>query len=86
MGNSSALYTMQQLLYQFPLLIASLVGLILSFVFWKRCTMSSIWALIGTAILLVSSVVVTMLQSYLFFAQREAGWSIARYGQLMGIV
>ena len=86
MGNSSAWYTMQQLLYQFPLLIASLVGLILSFVFWKRCTMSSILALIGTAVLIVSAVVVTMLQSYLFFAGREYAWSTARYGQLMGLV
>lgn len=72
-----------QLLYQTPVLGASVVGMILALVFWRRCPGVCLFALIGFGILFVQSLSQSLTTAYLVSAHMERGWSAAQYGRIM---
>ena len=86
MENAGVSYLMQQLPYQLPLLFVSLVGLVLSVVFWSRCPGPSLLTLIAAAILLVTTAVVLGAQNYFINARVEYAWTDQKYRELSNIV
>lgn len=74
-------YLTSQLLYQGPLIIACVVGLVLSIVFWARCPRSALLTLIATGVLLFTTVAILGAQTYLFSAQFGRG-TFGAYRQL----
>jgi hypothetical protein len=81
-----ASYLTQQLLYQLPLLLVCTTGLILSLVFFRKSTGPSILTLIASGIVLLSSIAIALIQSYLVQARLEQGWSTAQYARLTSLV
>lgn len=79
-------YLTQQLMYQLPLVLASLVGIILSLVFWGRCRGSSALTLLAAVVLLVTAIVIPFAQTYLFTARLAQGWTVETYSRLSTIV
>jgi hypothetical protein len=72
-----------QLLYQAPLMGASLIGMILALALWRRCPSVCLFALIGFGILFVQSISQSLATAYLVSAHMERGWSAAQYGRIM---
>lgn len=64
MEKGSMNFLVQQLAYQIPVLTASLVGMVLSLVFIKRYRLPSLLTLTGTLVLIVSTLVSLIAQSY----------------------
>jgi hypothetical protein len=83
MNTGTLSYIGQQLLYQMPVTLVALVGLILSLVFLGRSKVPAILTLLAMVILLVSSVLVTLIRAYSLTARIEYGWSGASYGYFL---
>jgi len=86
MNSVTVSYLTQQLPYQVPLLLASLVGIILSILFWRRCPGAAALTLIATVVLLVNTVVVLGVQTYIFSARVTQGWTGEAYTRASYIV
>ena len=79
-------FVFQQLLYQVPLLLATLLGVVLSLVFWKRSPGPAAITLIASVAMLLTAVAVTGLQGYLLSLRLERGWSNADYARWNTVV
>jgi len=73
MNDAVVTYLTQQLLYQGPLMIACVVGLVLAIFCWGRCRRSAVLILLATGVLLFTTVSVLGVQTYLFSAQFARG-------------
>jgi hypothetical protein len=79
-------YFVSQILYQLPLIIACLVGVVLAIVFWSRSPGASLMTLIGCLVLLLAIFVVSGVQSYLVSARIQQGWTLVKYGAVTAVV
>ena len=75
MNSVSLNYLAQQVMYQGPVLLVAPVGLVLSFVFLGRYRWPSLLTLIGTTILLVSTVGVMAAQMYVLQVRTQGVFS-----------
>jgi hypothetical protein len=62
-------YFMQQMLYQLPTLLAAVIGVVLSLIYLKRYRLPSVLALLGSATVIISGLIVTIAQGYFFSAR-----------------
>ena len=79
-------YFFYQVVYQLPLVIASVVGIVLSLVFISRSRTASFIALAAAIVLLIASFAVPAAQGYVFRARMYQLWSPAAYTRLMTII
>jgi len=79
-------FLLQQLAYQLPILLVFLGGAIAAAVMLRRHRTASVLCLLGCAISIVTILVVTGLQGWLFGARLKEGWTMARYAQGMSVV
>lgn len=86
MNNVNVQFITSQVLYQGPLLLAALIGLVLSLAFLGRSRWPAILTLSAMVILLVSTVAVTAVQAYFFSARIAYGWSNDMYGQVSSVL
>ena len=86
METTGLSFLMQQLPYHLPLLLVSLVGLVLSLIFWSRCPGPSLLTLIASATLIVTTAVILGAQNYFISARLEQGWTAQKYSELSNIV
>lgn len=75
MNSPDVNYLAQQLIYQGPLLLAAVAGLLLSLVFMGRYRWPSLLTLLGTMILLLATIAVVAAQIY-FSTQGSPGIGI----------
>jgi hypothetical protein len=75
-----------QLASRSPILLAYVVGLILSLVFWRRYPRACLLTLIATALLLLNNVVVMYLSMYLIRVRSGWAWDPERFGWLMSAI
>jgi hypothetical protein len=78
MSNSFA-YSSSQLIYISPLLAAYLVGIILALLNMSRYPRASSLALVGCALMFVTSLGRMFIQSYIFTQYRSSGWTAQTY-------
>jgi hypothetical protein len=71
MGGTPIVF--QQLLYQSPLLLVYLVGLIVAMVMFSRCPRAAMLTIIGTGTLLFVAIGMVVLQTYLISARNTGG-------------
>ncbi len=86
MSSPGLPFVVQQLVYQTPVLLVYLVGLILALVFLGRFTVPSVLTLIALGTLLLTAVGMAVLQAYLIGAREDAGWSMEQYARMMSIL
>jgi len=81
--------SLAQLLVQSPVWVAYLAGIILAFVFWKRCPTSSLLLLIAIIVMFLTTVAHTISIQYILHKRLEMDWSAesmsARF-YVMGII
>jgi drug/metabolite transporter (DMT)-like permease len=63
--------TLAQLASQLPVMLVCLAGLALALIFFKRLRRPSIFTLIGAALLLLTTIIMTLIQNYLIFFFRD---------------
>lgn len=78
-------YVLQQLAFQAPVLLVYFVGFTLALVYLQRHSTASILTLLGTGILMVTTVVSIGVQAYLLQRHLDAGWPVAFYAQLLSV-
>jgi len=83
---SSLPYFVQQLLYQGPLLLAGLFGLVMGAIYLKRCTGPAVLTLIAMIVMILTTIVVICIQSYIFNARYSQGLTATSYAQLSQVV
>lgn len=83
--NPSINYIVQQLLYQTPIFLAALLGVVLSFIFIRRYKSASFLALFASATIIIGSLLVILAQAYLF-SMMNMTISRSSFGQVMTIV
>ena len=83
--NPSINYIAQQLLYQTPVVLAALLGVVLSFIFIRRYKFAAFLTLIASATIIIGSLLVILAQAYLFSMMNMA-MTRASIGQVMTIV
>src|SRR5438477_10034593 len=79
-------FLLSQLLYQAPLIIVALLGVILSIVLWGRCPGSALMTLLASILLLLASIGSAAMQSYFWSALVDRGWDHETYGRINAIV
>jgi len=75
--------TLINYLVQVPVLLAWLIGLILSIVFWQRHPRVSLLTLIALAVLFVETLIDTYLSLWLPLGLREQGLTLAQTGRII---
>ena len=75
--------SLTQLLVQSPVLLVYLLGMILAFVFWHRSPATGMLVLLGTGLLLFSSVVWPFVFQYVIRMHNEWDWKAERLGAAM---
>src|SRR5690606_8235466 len=84
MTNSTVLmHFASQVLGQPPVLLVYLVGIILCATWWRRAPRAAMRALIGTGIMMLTTLVFGFMNAYLFANQAGSGLPVARIGQLL---
>jgi len=68
MYNSGLTYFTEQMLYQVPVLLAAILGVVLSLINLKRYRLPALLALVGSAIVIITILLVTSAQSYFYSA------------------
>lgn len=79
-------YLLQQIAYSIPGLLAYLAGLILALIFIRKYPVPAMLTLVGSLILLVTTVGIILTQFYLFRSRLQYGWSGSDYSRMLGIV
>ncbi len=75
--------SLSQLLVQSPVLLVYLLGMILAFVFWHRSPSTGTLVLLGTGLLLFSSIVWPFVFQYVIRMRAEWGWEHERLGAVL---
>ncbi len=83
MNNSVFSYVTHQLLYQVPVFLVALVGLVVSLIFLNRSRWPSLLTLSSMLILLLSTVVFTVIEAYVLSARVAGTFSPDYYGQFL---
>ncbi len=86
MNGGGLTYIAQQFLYQGPVLLAALVGLVLSFVFLGRYRAPALLTLLAMVILLVATAAVTGAQVFLIYSRLNQAVPYGSYGQLQTVI
>ncbi len=76
----------QQLAYAAPALLVYLVGMVLAVIFIRKYPGPAILTLLGTGILLVTTIGIALAQVHFMRLRVESGWTTARYGQMSSVV
>jgi len=72
--------SLTQMLVQAPVLLVYLLGLILAFVFWRRCPTPSLLVVAAIGLLLLVTVTQPFVTQYLIQARTEIGWTHEKLG------
>jgi len=83
--NPSINYIAQQLLYQTPVFLAALLGVVLSFIFIRRHKSAAFLTLLASATIIIGSLLVILAQAYLF-SMMNMTMTRSSFGQVMTIV
>jgi hypothetical protein len=81
----SASFLIQQLPYIAPMVVVYAVGVVLSLVYLRRCPLPATLALIGSALLLVTTIGVPLLQGFALEGGGRRG-SFGRPDQLLQVI
>ena len=81
--STSFAYSWSQLIYISPLLAAYVVGVILALVNMSRYPRAAALALLGCALMFVTSLGRMFIQSYIFSQYRGSGWSAQTYSNAL---
>ncbi len=68
------------MLVQLPVLLVYLLGLVLPFVFWRRCPTPCLFVLVAVGLLLFVTVAHPFVTQYLIQARTEMGWTHEKLG------
>jgi hypothetical protein len=77
--------SLSQLLIQAPVLVAYVIGLFLALKFWSRYPLASRLAFFATGILLLVTVALTLVPSYVMYTP-DLGWSMAQRSLVMAAI
>ena len=83
MSESSVSYLLQQLLYQAPMFLVYLAGLILALVYLGRHPAAAGLTLAACGLLLVTALGVSIAQASLIEMRESQGWDLQKYGMVM---
>jgi formate hydrogenlyase subunit 4 len=75
-----------QLIALSPVLIACLIGMILSLVFWRHSPVPCMLAMLGAGLMFVVSIGSSFISIYLSYYGMEEGWDYEGHGRLMAVV
>jgi hypothetical protein len=78
--------SLSQLAMQTPLYLVYLAGLVFSLVFWRRCPIPCLLALLACILLLIVGVTQTFVTQYLFFARHDLDWEFQRFGWMLSAI
>jgi len=81
-----ASYFLQQIAYSAPLLLVYVIAAALAVIFLRKHPLSSMLALAGALILLITGIGVVIGQITLVRQRVESGWSVTYYNQMLMIV
>lgn len=81
MNSDVFYYVYHQLLYQLPVFLLSIIGLVLSFFYISRSRWPAILTLSAMLILLLTTVVFTIIQAFVFSSRTSGAYSLETYGQ-----
>jgi hypothetical protein len=84
--NPAASFLLQQLAYASPALLVYLAGVVLAIVFIRKYPTPAMLTLGGGVVLLITTVVLTLVQFYLFRYRLESGWSAAEYSRVLSTI
>ena len=79
-------YLLQQIAYSIPGLLAYLAGLILALIFIKKYPLPAMLTLVGSLILMVTTIGIILIQFLLFRSRLQNGWSGTDFNRMLGIV
>ena len=87
MNNTSMLmYFANQMLAQAPILLVYLFGIILCAMRWQRAPKAAMLALIGTGVMLLTTLVFGFMNAYLITNQINSGTPISGVGQSLAFL
>src|SRR5262245_24611551 len=75
-----------QILYQLPMLLVYIAGIVLAIAFWGRQPRASMFALIGTAILLAVSILAPIVSNLSFQYWFRSSRPSSQYSTAMGVL
>ena len=78
--------TLAQLAGQLPLMLVCLVGLVMSLIFFKRLRGPSVFTFIGFGLLLLTTIITTLVQSYLIISREEMGLGGGELNQILMVL
>jgi hypothetical protein len=81
--NPANSFLLQQIAYASPALVVYLAGVVLAIVFIRKYPTPAMITLGGGLVLLITTVVLTLVQFYLFRYRLENAWSAAEYSRVL---
>jgi xanthosine utilization system XapX-like protein len=81
--NPADSFLLQQIGYASPALLVYLAGVVLAIIFIRKYPMPALITLCGGVVLLITTVVLTLIQYYLFRYRLENAWSAAEYSRVL---
>lgn len=84
--NPANSFLLQQLAYASPALLVYLAGGVLAIIFIRKYPTPAMLTLGGGLVLLITTVVLTLIQYYLFRYRLENAWSAAEYSRVLSLV
>jgi hypothetical protein len=86
MSGSAGSILLQQLVYQLPMLLVYLGGMIFAFQFLNRYRLASLLTLLAIGSLVLVSFSTSAAQSYLIGSQSGSTWSATQIGRTLSII
>jgi hypothetical protein len=86
MRGSAGSIMLQQLVYQLPVLLVYMAGMIFATQFLKRYRVASILTLLATGTLIFAAIGTSAAQAYLIGSQGRTGLSAVQIGQMLSII
>jgi xanthosine utilization system XapX-like protein len=77
---------LMQLLWQAPVLIVYLIGLILALIFLSRCPTPSVLVLVAIVVLLLMTGIHPFVTQYFFHASNKMGWSHEKLSWILSAI
>ena len=84
--NPAASFLLQQIAYASPALLVYLAGVVLAIVFIRKYPMPALLTLGGGLVLLITTIILTLIQYYLFRYRLENAWSAAEYSRVLSMI
>jgi len=84
--NPANTFLLQQIAYASPALLVYLAGVVLAIVFIRKYPTPAMITLGGGLVLLITTVILTLVQFFLFRYRLENAWSAAEYSRVLSMI